>query len=92
MATCVAWPRATGLTNDRNGHATVVIRPDHRQGPIGEHRRRERHGEDQHGNHYARAITAPRVRVIEIPRHAGPPQARSNRRDTVAPELTTDRK
>jgi hypothetical protein len=39
-----------------------------------------------------RAITAPHVRVIEIPRDAGPLQARSNRRDTLAPELTTDRK
>ena len=65
--------------NDGNGHATAVTRPDHRQGLIGEHRRREGHGEDQHGNHYA-GDHPPHVRVTDISRAAG-----RRRRDRTVP-------
>ena len=62
MATCVAWPWATGVVNDANGQASAVIRPDHRYGPIGEHRRRDRQCEDQHGKHYPRDHRSTRSR------------------------------
>jgi len=50
MATRVTWTRATVVMSDAGGHATTAIRPDHRQRPIGEHRRRQRYGDDEHGN------------------------------------------